>query len=234
MSNNKETERPQKPAQYWAAELHFPCHRSQQKQPLSWHHCSERNNHFDIRGTSLKVSVLIPKSARRKSSLKAPKHRLQVLLKEQNSPKTPVRKLSTINNLYIRNQKKPLQKTTESIAQYSYRAYPLAKSNNMKLKKMKRKLQHNPAISIVPYPPKQSQRIRKSVLSRHPHLFTRTVPAKNRTSKIENPYRPATHTSKATKYTRTGPALHTAETHTCEYVRDPTRQKNSHEPNRPN
>jgi hypothetical protein len=137
-----------------------------------------RDNHFNIWRNQLKsvrfnsqIGTLIIKS-------KAPKHRLQVLLREQNSPKTPVRKLSTINNLYIRNQKKPLQKTTESIAQYSYRAYPLAKSNDMKLKKMKRKLQHNPAISIVPYPPKQSQRIRKSVLSRHPHLFTRTVPAK--------------------------------------------------------
>jgi hypothetical protein len=125
-------------------------------------------------------------SACRKSSLKAPKHRLQVLLKEQNSPKTPVRKLSTINNLYIRNQKKPLQKTTESIAQYSYRAYPLAKSNNMKLKKMKRKLQHNPTCSIVPYPPKQSQRNRKPVQSRQPHQQSAQnilVPARHSTQR---------------------------------------------------
>ncbi len=34
---------------------------------------------------------------------------------------------------------------------------------------MEKKSQHNPAISIVPYPPKQSRETRKSVPSRHPH-----------------------------------------------------------------
>jgi hypothetical protein len=67
-----------------------------------------------------------------------------------------------------------------------------------------------------------------------PHHFNRTVPAKTEPGKIENPYSPATHTNKVPKYTRTGPALHTAETHTHEYVRDPARQKNSHEPSTPN
>ncbi len=89
-------------------------------------------------------------------------------LQGTRSSKTSCNKLSTINNLYIRNQKKPLQKTTESIAQYSYRAYPLAKSNDMKLKKVKRKLQHNPAISIVPTRLNKAENTREVVLSRHP------------------------------------------------------------------
>jgi hypothetical protein len=193
-----------------------------------------RDNHFNIWRHQLKsvrfnsqIGTLIIKS-------KAPEHRTQVLLREQNSPKTPLRKLSTINNLYIRNQKKPLQKITESMAQYSYRAYPLAKSNDVKLKKMKRKLQHNPAISIVPYLPKRAKETRKPVLSRHPLHFNRAKHAKTEPRKTENPYYTAIHTGKGTKYTRTGPALHTAETHTHGYIRDPARKENSHESNTPN
>ena len=54
-----------------------------------------------------------------------------------------------------------------------------------------------------------------------PHHFNRTIPAKTEPGKIENPYSPAAHTKEVPKYTRIGPALHTEETHTHEYVRDP-------------
>ncbi len=140
----------------------------------------------------------------------APKQRPPVLFRARSSQIPPVIKLSTINNLYVRNRKKPLQNTTESITQYSYRAYPPAKRINKKLEKVKRE-------NTAPPPPFQSYRTRQ-----------------NRAKKTENPYSPATHTSKVPTYTRTGPALHTAETHTCEYVRDPARQRNSHEPSTPN
>jgi hypothetical protein len=83
---------------------------------------------------------------------------------------TTCNKLSTINNLYIRNRKKPLQNTTEYISQYSYRAYPPAKRIDNKLRRMKRE-------NTAPPPPFQSYRTRqngakenrKSILSRHPH-----------------------------------------------------------------
>ncbi len=61
----------------------------------------------------------------------------------------------------------------------------------MKLKEMKKKLQHNPTISIVPYLPKRAREIRKP----DPNHAKQ---AKTEPKKTENPYCPATHTSKCT------------------------------------
>jgi hypothetical protein len=96
----------------------------------------------------------------------------------------------------------------------------------MKLMKIKKKLQHNPTTSIVPYLPKRAREIRKPVLPRHtpPHP-NHVKQTKTEPKKAENPYCPATHTSRVYKYTRTGPALSTAKIHTGEYVRDPAHQK---------
>ena len=96
----------------------------------------------------------------------------------------------------------------------------------MKLKKMKRKLQHNPAISIVPYPPKRTRKLENPCCPAHPPPhFNRANHAKTETRLTEKPSCTATHTSKATKYTRTGPALHTAETHRRRFVHGPARQQ---------
>jgi hypothetical protein len=127
--------------------------------------------------------------------------------------------------LYIRNRKKPLQNTTESITQYSYRAYPLAKRIHKKLKKMKKKSQHNPAISIVPYPPKQSRETRKSVLSRHAHQFN---PAKHaRTEQRRKKIRTAPPPTPAKGPNILVPARHSTQrrlTHANMYVTRPARK----------
>ncbi len=100
-------------------------HRSQHNlDPLNFtFHATDRSKSSLFLGTIVQKGIITSileapaKSVRSNSQIgtliiksKAPKHWLQLLLKEQNSPKTPVRKLSTINNLYIRNLKKPLQK----------------------------------------------------------------------------------------------------------------------------
>jgi hypothetical protein len=76
---------------------------------------------------------------------------------------TSCNKLSTINNWNIKKKKTKPQDTTantiEDKKQYPYRAYPPAKGTDSKLRKVKRETQHpRPTISIVLYPPKQSQR----------------------------------------------------------------------------
>ncbi len=83
-------------------------------------------------------------------------------------------------------------------------------------------------------PPFQSYRTRQKEQEKLENPYCPATPpphpnhaqqAKTEPKKTENPYCPATHTSKVYKYTRTGPALYTAKTHTDEYVRDPARQK---------
>jgi hypothetical protein len=70
----------------------------------------KKSDHFINKRHQLQIVQIQPQKKLAMFKSHALEQRLLILLKEQNSPKTPVRKLSTINNLYIRNQKKPLQK----------------------------------------------------------------------------------------------------------------------------
>jgi hypothetical protein len=119
------------------------------------------------------------------------KQRLLVLFKVLTSAKPPVINRQQSATCKIRNREKTLQSYQhKKITKYSYRRYPTAKRTDSKLKKA-RKNTDQPL-----------------------HHFNRTVPATAEQEKIENPYSPAVYTTKVPKYTRTSPALHTAETHT--------------------
>ncbi len=84
-----------------------------------------------------------------------------------------------------------------------YHRHPPAKKADSKLKTVKKKTNHSPTISVVPYPPQQRLKEEKPVQPRHP-------PQAN------------------TQINCTGPTLHTAEPHTKGKY-DPARQRNSQE-----
>jgi hypothetical protein len=99
-------------------------------------------------------------------------------------------KISNLQNKKPRDNTTNLPKNIKIYnAKYSYRRHPTAKKANNKLKKTRK--------------------------ADHPlHHFNRTVPATTAPEEKGNLYSAATRSSRKPKLTCTGPALHTAETHT--------------------